>query len=188
MLFRKFMIPPMVPVPPRGRSARGSTSLLAMPQRARSTLWKSIIAQTGGRGSAEHGETEQHAQHEHGFAHRRLVVAARDQVIDQPAADAKTRNRGANPGDRSEPSGFQYAHVHGLHEVVRQPGQKQVERVTVGRKANRQAPYLPVAQQIPKHGDFAAFRWAFSCGAAGTDVVTLDRAQPRMATRVAVDD
>ena len=37
--------------------------------------------------------------------------------------------------------------MHRFNEVVRQPGQEQVERVTIGRESNGQSPNFPVAER-----------------------------------------
>ena len=78
--------------------------------------------------------------------------------------------------------------MHRFYEVVRQPGQEQVERVTVSREPDGQAPHLPIAQQVAEHGDLAALRRAFRRGAARADVFMFAGAQPRMLAGVAVDD
>ena len=75
-----------------------------------------------------------------------------------------------------------------LYEVVRQPGQKQIERVTISREPDGQSPHLAIAQEIAEHGDLAALRRAFRRGSACADVFTLVRAQPRMMAGIAVDD
>jgi hypothetical protein len=71
---------------------------------------------------------------------------------------------------------------------IREPGQEQVKRVAVGGKADRQSPYLAVAQEVTEHRDLATLGRAFASGAAGEDIVVLGRAEPRVPARVAIDD
>jgi hypothetical protein len=76
------MIPPMVPVPPRGAISDGidqpTGDAAASPLSATEIQ---MIAQTGLVVSVA-PNTARPSRYEHGLAHRRLVVAARDQVID----------------------------------------------------------------------------------------------------------
>ena len=108
-------MPPMVPVPPRGAISEGidhPTGAAAASPLSAIEIQK--IAQTGvGRGGgAEHREAQHHPAHEHGLAHPRLVVAARDQLVDQPAADEQVGDGREKPGDRGVAGGLEDAHVH----------------------------------------------------------------------------
>ena len=101
ILFKKFMMPPMVPVPPRGAISDGidqPTGAAAAKPAQRDRYPDDCPDRAGGKGSAKHREAEQHAQHTSTVLRtRRFVVATRDQVVDQPAADDEIRNRGASP-------------------------------------------------------------------------------------------
>ena len=48
--------------------------------------------------------------------------------------------------------------MHRLDEIVRQPCEKQIEQVSICRETDGETPNLSIAQEIAKHGDFAAQR------------------------------
>ena len=82
---------------------------------------------------------------------------------------------------------LQDAHVHLSHEVVRQPGGEQRERVAVAREPDGQSPDFPAGDDVAEHSAGAARALAFGRGAAVADVVVLVLRQRRVFARVAVD-
>ena len=78
--------------------------------------------------------------------------------------------------------------MHRFYEIVWKPSQKQVKRVPVSRKSDRQTPDLPIAQEIAEHCDFAALRRPFRRGSPRMNIVELLSAQSPMFGRVAVNE
>jgi len=84
------MMPPTVPTWPLGAISDGidhpTGAAAARPPRAME-IPRDRPTGVRGEGGAEHGQAEEHAGDEHGPAHARLLVPARDQVVNQPPAD-----------------------------------------------------------------------------------------------------
>ena len=87
------MMPPIVPVPPRGAISDGIDQPTgAAAARPLSAMEIQTIAQTGSvvMVAPNTARPSSMPDHQHRLADLRFVVAARDQVVDQPAADTRS--------------------------------------------------------------------------------------------------
>ena len=190
-LLKKFITPPIVPVPPRGAISDGIDHPTGA---AAASPLSAIEIQTdrperGGRhGGAEDGEAQHHPADEHRLAHDRLVVAASDHPVDQPAADDEIGDGGEKPRDRRVAGGLDDAHVHRRDKVAGQPGEEEIEGVAIGGEADGQPPYLAVLEQVAEHPERTGLGRPLRRRAALTNIGPLLAAEFGVRARVAIDD
>lgn len=116
------------------------------------------------------------------------VWPRRNEVVDQPAADAQVGGGGDAPGKAGVEHGMEQVHVQALGEIGRQPGEQEVEGPVIGGKAEGGAQHPAIAEQVPEGRACVLAGCAFRLGVALADEAQFLRIQAAVLAGVAIDE